>query len=93
YNGTDTDLVIPQTIDDLEVTSIDEKAFLNCQQLESIVIPYGVKSIGCLAFSGCIHLKEIVLPDSLEYIYENTFRNCTSLDMTILDGIEIIKDD
>lgn len=32
---------------------IPGSAFLNCNSLESIVIPYNVKSIGNSAFSGC----------------------------------------
>ena len=56
YSGTDTDIVIPQSIDGKMVTSIGWSAFSDCSGLTSISIPEGVTSIGEDAFSLCDNL-------------------------------------
>lgn len=63
------------------VTAIDRSAFCRCcQQMESIVIPEGVKRIEPYAFSHCINLKEISLPASLEAMGYGMFKDCMSLE-------------
>ena len=61
------------------VTSIGEKAFYNCNSLESITIPASVTSIGKRAFCGCELLESITIPDSVISIGESAFDNCNSL--------------
>lgn len=41
YTGSDTDLVIPGTIDGYKVTEIGDEAFRECASLKSVVIPEG----------------------------------------------------
>ena len=53
YSGTDTDIVIPKSIDGKMVTSIGWSAFLGCSDLTSITIPEGVTSIESFAFYDC----------------------------------------
>lgn len=48
---TDTDLFIPETYNNLPVTSIGDQAFRSCESLESIAIPDGVISIGDYAIN------------------------------------------
>ena len=55
------ELVIPETIENLPVTKIDE-AFYGCDKLTSIVIPDTVTSIAYRAFYGCTALEKITLP-------------------------------
>ena len=57
YTGPGGDVVIPDTIAGLPVTSIGDCAFCNCTGLTSIVIPDSVISIGMGAFSGCTGLN------------------------------------
>ena len=58
YNGTNTDLTIPNGI-----TVIDEKVFKNRYDLTSITIPDSVTSIGYQAFDGCDNLQDIYITD------------------------------
>ncbi len=54
--------LIPQQIDGVIVTSIGERAFINCHSLTRITIPNSVTSIGRYAFFGCRRLTEIRVP-------------------------------
>lgn len=59
YNGTDTDVVIPSTINGMTVTTIRTSAFYDALTVETISIPSTVTSIGSGAFSGCKNLATI----------------------------------
>ena len=65
---TDTDIVIPATYNGKVVKIISDGAFINCTNLQSIVIPNGVTSIYDAAFAQCINLVSVDLPDSLTTI-------------------------
>ena len=56
YRGTNTELIIPETINGKSVTSIGKYAFCDCTSLTSVVIPDSVTSIGDDAFYGCTSL-------------------------------------
>ena len=56
-----TDLVIPETIEDLPVTAIKDYAFNGCSQITSITVPNSVTSIGNGAFYGTKPTK-VTLP-------------------------------
>ncbi len=62
------------------VTVIDELAFADCKEIESIAIPSGVKRIETMAFFKCEALKEINLPDGLEYIGSDAFSSCKTVE-------------
>ena len=64
------------------VTSIGERAFLNCDSLSNIEIPNGVTSIGEGTFYSCSSLDKIIIPETIEYIGAETFGAWTS-DQTI----------
>ena len=50
---TNTAIVIPSEYRGLPVTGIGDRAFFNCSDLTSVVIPDGLRSIGYGAFSFC----------------------------------------
>ncbi|MGN0517240.1 MAG: leucine-rich repeat domain-containing protein, partial [Acutalibacteraceae bacterium] len=82
YVGTDTDVVIPASIDGYSVTSIGSSAFSGCtrlRRLTSVTIPDSVTSIGGAAFSDCTSLTSITIPDSVTSIGDSAFNSCTSL--------------
>ncbi len=68
-------VVIPSTLDEYTVASIDAYAFFDLKDIESITIPNGVTNIGPYAFYGCKNINGIIIPDSVEYIGENAFYN------------------
>lgn len=69
-------LVIPKKIGDIEIKSIENSAFYNCEYLTNITIPDGVTSIGDSAFERCVSLKSIIIPESVESIGHDAFYAC-----------------
>lgn len=61
------------------VTSIDEGAFCNCSELESVICGSGLTEIGELAFFHDISLSAIQFKEGLEKIDREAFSNCSSL--------------
>lgn len=65
--------------------------FGECKNLEKIVIPNSVTSIGWYAFSGCTGLTSITIPDSVTSIGYRSFGDCTGLtSITIPDSVTSI---
>ena len=61
------------------VTTIGEKAFLECSGLTSITIPNSVTNIGNGAFYDCSGLTSITIPNSVTSIGKQAFRECSGL--------------
>lgn len=81
--GCDTsaqgELVIPDNIDNLPVTSIGKYAFYDCSNLTGITIPESVTSIDVFAFKDCTKLVYADIPNSVTSIGSGAFHNCTKL--------------
>lgn len=58
---------------------VGDHAFIDCENLQSIVLPEGVQSIGLEAFYSCDTLQSIVLPEGLERIDVGAFLDCRTL--------------
>ena len=83
------------------VETIGGGAFCGCVNIESIVLPEGLKSL-CYehyidgkydvgAFKSCTSLKSISLPSTLERIEDYSFSNCTALrKVTFNKGLKYI---
>lgn len=67
--------VLPNTI-----TTIEERAFFNCNQLTNINIPQNVTTIGAVAFSGCTSLRNLTIPNRVNNIGRSAFSGCTNLE-------------
>lgn len=94
YEGDETDLNIPASIEGIPVTCIGDYAFFNCSRLTSVRIPEGVISIDYCAFYGCSSLTSVAIPDSLETIAGSAFSGCSSLkSITIPKGVTRIVED
>ena len=52
YTGSDTTLTVPYEIDGYTVTEIGWYAFRNCRELENVILPESITSIGREAFYG-----------------------------------------
>lgn len=63
-----------------KLEELPDGAFSGCISLESITIPYGVKTIGYSVFSGCTSLKSVTIGTSVTKIYKNVFKNCPSIE-------------
>lgn len=74
---------IPSTI-----IKIEDSAFGECSNLETIIIPNSVKVIEKHAFYKCVALKSITLPIGLASIEYGTFSDCKNLtDVIIPDSV------
>ncbi|MGN0664920.1 MAG: leucine-rich repeat protein [Huintestinicola sp.] len=79
YVGTDTNVVVPDTLDGYKVRNIEAMAFYNSaaktikfETTELTSIPGGM-------FSGCTEIESVELPEGITYIDDYTFSGCTSL--------------
>ncbi|MDD4083748.1 MAG: leucine-rich repeat domain-containing protein, partial [Sphaerochaetaceae bacterium] len=78
-------IIIPNS-----VTSMGEKAFLNCGLLSSVIIGNSVETIENSTFVNC-PLSSISIPDSVESIGEMAFMNCQDLSLVIIgNSVETI---
>ena len=69
--GEESDIVIPEKINNIEVSRIDENAFSYPanENIKRITLPDTIKTICFSAFGGCINLEYINLPDSITFIH------------------------
>ncbi|MDR2968556.1 MAG: leucine-rich repeat domain-containing protein, partial [Tannerellaceae bacterium] len=62
-------------------------------EIETVVIDDGVRSIGDRAFAYCRALKEIVIPDGMKTIGSYAFSTCETLtEITLPESVTTIKD-
>ena len=92
-----TDVIIPETVTingkKYTVTSVADRAFNGCKELESIEIPDSVEDIGIFTFSDCEKLSKVKLPSGLEKIKTFCFKGCKSLEhIELPDSLTTIGD-
>lgn len=100
YNTTDNDLgpytftgmikiitvKLPKTI-----TSISERAFNNCDGLQTVEFQDALKSVGNNAFSSCENLKQAQFKVGLEKIGNQAFENCFALSSITFPANGLLK--
>ena len=83
-------LVIPSTVVHesivYNVTAIQERAFDHCANLNSVVIPGSIQSIGYGAFMYCTGLTSVSLSYGINNIGAYAFSGCTSLSSISIPG-------
>ncbi len=87
---TDVDVIIPNEYNNLPVTGIGEKAFINHPNFKKIIIPSSVVSIGNSAFENCHKLKQIELSDGIKNIGKYAFDNCPKLEYNTFDDAKYL---
>lgn len=73
------EMIIPETIDGLPVTSIDKNAFFHLEELTSCVIPDSVTSIGSQTFVDCEKLTSVSIGSGVSSIGEFAFADSLNL--------------
>lgn len=68
-------VTLPATLE-----TVSEMAFQDCEVLEELNLPEGIKVIEKRAFYSCNSIKNLVLPASLEEIGVDAFAICTQLE-------------
>ena len=92
YFGNNTEIILPNNYKG-ENYSIDSEAFLNCDNITSVVIPDCVTEIGSNAFSDCDKLVSVEIPNSVTSIWAGAFNGCDKLaDIEIPNGVVTIGD-
>ena len=91
------DISIPSNVlyngNEYTITTISKKAFTNCKNLTSILIPNSITSIQNGAFNNCTSLKSITFPESITIIDNSICMSCSALEyITILGQVSQIKD-
>ena len=91
YVGEETNVVIPDKIEDKEVLVVDAQAFYNNKTVSNIVMSNNIVTVGEYSFAGCTALKSITLSTNLDNIADYMFENCISLEsIKITDSVRII---
>ncbi|WP_186893512.1 leucine-rich repeat protein [Acetobacterium malicum] len=85
YNGTETNVVIPETIDNKPVTAIGANAFSGKYMIQNVTIPATVTSIGTNAFYKT-GLTGVTIPATVTSIGANAFYECLGLTTLTFSG-------
>ncbi len=80
YEGTVTNLVIPETIDGIMVESIGSHAFSAREDIVAVEIPQTVRILRSYVFHNSRNLKKISIYDSLDDYYDGVVRQCDNLE-------------
>jgi len=75
---------IPQGTTIIPDSAFSDQKWLDSKELNSVIIPETVTSIGSCAFFGCENLTSIMLPSSLTEIGEYAFYGCKKLTSIII---------
>lgn len=82
YVGSDTDVVIPEKINGLDVVAIGSSAFKGTS-VKSVTLSSGIVEIGANAFEDCTSLTTVDFKN-VHSIKGSAFKNCTGLkDITL----------
>lgn len=73
------ELVVPQFLGGSPVKAIRPRAFVECADLRSIVMPESVVAIGSCAFSNCTALAYVRLPAGLMSLGAGAFAGCAAI--------------
>ena len=80
YEGSVTNLVIPDEIDGIRVESIGSHAFSARDDIVSVQIPETVRILRSYVFHNSRNLRKISIHDSIDDYYDGVVRQCDSLE-------------
>ncbi len=81
-------LEIPAEIEGTPVVAIGLRAFAECRNVETLLLPEGLTQIGEMAFQYCTRLQKVSFPQSLERIEYEAFRGCAPLqEISLPEGL------
>ena len=84
--ATDRDIKIMPRYNGKPVTGIADNAFKSNTEIDSVLIPDGVESIGANAFYGCGYLETVVIPGSVKSIGSYAFYNSSRIERVDYSG-------
>ncbi len=93
YSGTETNIVVPDTINSKKVVDLEGGLFKNNSQIESVILPEGIKELKYELFYNCNKLRRVEVPGEITIIEDYTFYNCSSLtSITIGNSVKSVGD-
>ena len=84
YRGDDSDIIMPDTLENRPVTSVDSYGYFDCEHIESVTLPTNTQTIGECTFENCNELSEITFNSKLTTIRNKAFYNDDQLTGAIL---------
>ena len=91
YNGNESTVVIPDSLNGRIVTEIGNGSFSGKSFLKAVALPETLKIISPDAFKNCTSLEEIIIPSAVSVISEYAFAGCVSLkQISILSALTVI---
>ena len=85
YNGSESDLTIPSTIDGYSVSEIANQTFWYNNSIVNVYVSDGIKIIRYDSFWRCSNLKTIYIPKSVSSIESWAFTDCTRFECFSVD--------
>ena len=74
------------------ISTIQSNAFRSCEDLEEVILPDSVTTIGMYALADCVKLKKVTLPKNLKELNMSTFESCKSMEeITLPNGLSSIS--
>lgn len=73
------------------VECIPPQAFYNCKNLQSVIIPKTITTLGEKAFYNCEGLQRISIPETIATLEKEAFYGCTGLTKINFDAVAINK--
>lgn len=94
YNGTDTNINIPNKIDDMEVTAIGESAFEGNESIVSVTIPNTVIDIKTNAFAKCKNLISATFEENskIDGIFTGAFEETGLTEFTVPENCRYVSE-
>ena len=87
YQGTDSVLVIPETLDEKPVIMIGDGAFAGINTIRSLILPDSIIEIGEDAFWDC-SIESINMPDGLKKIGDGAFAHSNIVSVLIPASVQ-----
>ena len=91
FGQNDAIVTVPATIEGLPVTTIDEKCFEGHTEIEQVILPDTVSTIGYRAFHGCSKLTEINFPSVLRKVDGWAFAYCDLTEVILPSSLKTLE--
>ena len=73
-------------VSNTENTTLPDEAFMECYNLQTLLLPSNLSRISYMAVAECVNLQSIDIPASVEEIDQRAFENCRSLQTITFGG-------
>lgn len=90
YLGKEEEVIIPDVIEGIKVTAINQGAFANCENMFFLSIPYSVQRIESDAFLECLDLNIVAGGGSVTELGEGVYSSTSILEAGIPEGPKTI---